>query len=127
MPEATILLVEPDILARGPLADYLRACGYAVLEATGGEEARTILHQGIAVEIALIGAHKPATTDAFALAGWIRKEHPGTRVILAGTVAKAASAAGDLCEDGPTLSKPYDHSVVVDQIRRLMASRERSE
>jgi hypothetical protein len=83
--------------------------------------------QDIAVEIALIGAHNPATTDAFALAGWIRKEHPGVKVILAGTVAKAAAAAGDICEDGPALAKPYDHQLMLDQIRRLIASRERSE
>jgi CheY-like chemotaxis protein len=127
MSDATILLVEPEILARGPLADYLRGCGYTVLEATGGDEARTILSEGISVDIALIGAHKPATTEAFSLAGWIRKDRPDVRVIMAGTVAKAASIAGDLCDDGPTLSKPYDHRLVVEQIRRLMAGRARDD
>lgn len=127
MSDATILLVESEILARGPLAEYLRGCGYKVVEATGSDEARIVLSQGIVVDIALIGAHKTTTTDAFALAGWIRKEHPRVKVILAGTVAKAAAAAGDLCEDGPTLNKPYDHQLVLDQIRRLIASRDRNE
>jgi DNA-binding response OmpR family regulator len=37
---ATILVVERDILVRQPLAQYLRDCGYRVLEAVNAVEAR---------------------------------------------------------------------------------------
>ena len=42
-PAPTILVVETDILVRHVIADYLRGCGYRVLEAATGEEATLIL------------------------------------------------------------------------------------
>jgi hypothetical protein len=39
------------------------------------------------------------------------------------TVAKAASAAGDLCEEGPHLSRPYEPQQVVEWIKRLRSSK----
>lgn len=62
----------------------------------------------------------------FELVAWIRREHPEVRLVLAGNVSKATEKAGDLCEEGPTVSKPYDHSVVLDRIRRQMAARDQS-
>ena len=50
--------------------------------------------------------------------------HRRIEVILAVTVAKAAEKAGDLCQDGPALSKPYD-KLVLDHIQRLLAARDR--
>ena len=37
-----ILIVEWDILIRHPLAQYLRECGYKVLEAVDDAEARSV-------------------------------------------------------------------------------------
>ena len=36
---------------------------------------------------------------------------------------RAADAAGDLCERGPALSKPYEPGPVLDRIKRLLAAR----
>ena len=41
-----ILIVEEDLLVRTPLAEYLRECGYLVLEASSAGEARTLLEDG---------------------------------------------------------------------------------
>ena len=43
----------------------------------------------------------------------------GLDVILAGTIEKAAEEAGDLCEEGPHLKKPYEPQQVVDWIKKL--------
>jgi hypothetical protein len=56
----------------------------------------------------------------------VRTNRPDTETILVGNVAKAASAAGDLCDDGPVLTKPYDPSLVVERIKRLKAAAKRS-
>lgn len=45
-----------------------------------------------------------------------------SKMLLAGTVAKAADAAAEICEEGPLLGKPYDQQLVLDRIKRLMAS-----
>jgi DNA-binding NtrC family response regulator len=122
-----ILLVEPDILARTPLAEYLRECGFQVLEAADAAEAQTLLEdtsRQVDVVLADIDADDQSV---FALARWVRKRLPGVEMILVGTVTKAAQKAGDLCQDGPALSKPYDHQLALDHIRRLMASRKRDD
>lgn len=127
MDSAGILIVEADVLVRQPLAEYLRDCGYRVVEAANGNEARQILveaHASIDIVFANVNAPKES---GFALATWIRANHPGVDVVLVGTVATAVEKAGDLCEEGPAQSKPYDHQIIHDRIRQLRAARDRAE
>lgn len=123
----TILLVESDILIRSPLAEYLRECGYRVLEASSTSEARQHLaNEAQSIDVVMADAEAP-DEGGFALSSWIRAERPGIAVILAASVEKAAEKASDLCEDGPAISKPYDHQLIVERIRRMMASRARNQ
>jgi hypothetical protein len=46
-------------------------------------------------------------------------------IVLAGTAERAAYAAHQLCEQGAMLMKPYDHKIVLDHIKRLLAARAR--
>jgi len=124
MNEPTVLIVEADIVVRNPLADYLRACGYRVLEASDTVEARRILGEGPRSVDALLADVEAPGENGFAFASWVRANHPGTEVILAGSVARAAEKAGELCRESPALSKPYDHQLVLNEIRRLMAGRD---
>lgn len=125
MKQECVLLVEADILIRHPLSEYLRECGYVVVEAIDAEEARKLLSEGkVPVDIVLADAN-PSGDSGFVLASWIRANRPAVKIILAGTVTKAAEKAGDLCEDGPGLAKPYDHRLVLDHIRRSIAERSR--
>jgi CheY-like chemotaxis protein len=62
MEVATVPVVESDILVRQPIATYLRDCGYRVLEAVNGTEAREYLAGGgHAVDVALIGVKSVPT------------------------------------------------------------------
>jgi len=125
--QTCILIVEADVLVRNPLAEYLRECGYQVLEALDAAEARLLLTDGPQqIDIVLADANMPGQSG-FALAVWVRNNHAGVRVVLAGSVAKTAEKARDLCEDSPALSKPYDHQFVLSHIRRLLAARDRNE
>jgi CheY-like chemotaxis protein len=121
--EETILVVEDEVLIRMVISDYLRDCGYRVIEAANGDEALTVLQQlEINVDIVLSDIEMPGSTDGFTLSTWIRTNRPGIDVILAGNVPRAANAAAELCESG-TLPKPYEPQVVVDLIKRLIAAR----
>jgi DNA-binding response OmpR family regulator len=118
-----ILVIDADILVRAPLAEYLRECGYLVMEAVDSVEAQALLaDKPSAVDIVLadVGGEE---RSGFALAKWIRERFPDIRVILAGSVAGSVEKAARLCDDGPALSKPYDHGIVLEQIRRLRAAR----
>jgi len=120
----TVLVVNDDILIRMVIAQYLRECGYKVIEAASGDEALVVLKQAeLKIDVVFSDVQVPGVMDGFALAQWIRQNRKGLDVILAGTLSRAAEAAGDLCESGPMLSKPYEPRHVVDRIRRLMADR----
>jgi DNA-binding response OmpR family regulator len=122
-----ILVVDSDILVRHALAEYLRDCGYRVVEAVDADEARAVLSERtLTVHVVLADVSDPQRFDGFGLARWIRERGRGIEVILVGTIEKAAEEAAELCQEGPELSKPYQPEVVVDRIKRLLAASERS-
>jgi DNA-binding NtrC family response regulator len=116
--QETILVVEDDVLVRMPIAQYLRDCGYKVIEAVNADEAMTVLlHQETTVDIVFSAVDMSGSTDGFGLSKWVREHRPGLDIILAGTVPRAVNAATELCNDGPV------PRAVHDQIRRLLAAR----
>lgn len=122
----TVVLIDADVVVRASLGAYLRDCGLRVIEAVDIDEARTVIaaHAG-AVDLVLCDAATVGTQDSFAFMTWVRQNHPDVAFLFAGTVSAAASLAGEICEKGPQLSKPYDHSIVADSIRRALAGRTR--
>jgi DNA-binding NtrC family response regulator len=50
----TVLVVEGDVMARLGLAEYLRHCGYRVIEAASGAEAITLLSATPKIDIAVV-------------------------------------------------------------------------
>lgn len=120
-----ILIVESEILVRHPLSEYLRGCGFDVIEAANSDEAQRVICSGEQKVDIVLGDVGSCGEAGFALAGWIRANSPGTEVVLAGTLPKTVEKAGELCGEGPALTKPYDHRLVLDHIRQLLAARER--
>lgn len=106
---------------RMAIAGYLRECGYAVIEADNPSEARKLLEAGTQADVAFIDLEATGQLDGFALAHWIRKTRPNLQVLLTSGVRRASQTAGDLCEEGPHLAKPYAHHDLEAQIRRLLA------
>jgi CheY-like chemotaxis protein len=122
----TVLVVEDEVLVRVVIAEYLRGCGFKVVEAANADEALLVLEHGdIKIDIVFSDIEMPGSMDGFALSRWIRANRPGMEVILAGSPRRATNAAGDLCEEGPTLAKPYEPQVALDRTRRLLAGRNR--
>ena len=117
----TILVVEDDILVRMPVADYLRECGYRVIEASNAAEAQSMFGAGEPIEIVFSDVNMPGEMNGFGLASWIRREHPDVKVILTSGHRSAAKGAEDLCDEGPFLDKPYGYEVLLDHIKRLLA------
>jgi DNA-binding response OmpR family regulator len=121
-----VMLIEPDILIRTPLAEYLRECGFRVAEAFNTAEARDILANAPAgIDMILMDADAPEE-NGFVFGAWVRAHYPSIEMILAGSIERTVTKAGELCEEGPALSKPYDHKLVLDEIRRRLAARDRN-
>jgi CheY-like chemotaxis protein len=119
----TVLVVEDEWIVRMSIADYLRGCGYRVLEAGNADEAITALEVDTRVAIVFSDVQMPGSMDGWGLARWVRRERPGVRVIMTSGVIRATEAAGDLCEDGPLMVKPYSHTELERRIRMLLADR----
>lgn len=119
----TVLVVEDEVLLRLVVAEYLRDCGFKVIEAAHADEAVMVLKQpDLRIDVLFSDIEMPGSMDGFALAQWTRANRPGLEVILTGSVPRAVNAAADLCEEGP-MPKPYEPRSVHDRIRRLLASR----
>jgi CheY-like chemotaxis protein len=121
-PPPTVLVVADEVLVRMAVSDYLRECGYNVVEASDAHEAIEVMTSEAGVDIAFADITMPGSLDGFGLAQWIRRERPDIRVVLTSGVARSAKAAGELCEDGPMLAKPYEHADLERRIRALLAS-----
>jgi DNA-binding response OmpR family regulator len=118
-PDAKIVMVvDADILARMAIADYLRDCGYKVIEAGSGAEVRAVLQDGHKIHVLLIDMQLRSSEDGFALAQEVRAKHPGIAIMRTSSAAKLADKAADLCDDGPLL-KPYQPQELLRRIQML--------
>ncbi len=122
---STILVVEDDVLIRMAVCDYLRGCGYRVVEASSGEEAQAIFRTGDPVEVLFSDVNLRGEMNGFALAKWVRTAFPDVRIILTSGVARIAERATELCEE-VFLSKPYSYESLADHIKRLLGAFARS-
>lgn len=122
----TVMVIEDEVLIRMPISQYLRDCGYRVLEAANADEAVIIMQKpDIQIDVVLCDIEMPGGMNGFGFAKWARIQRPGLAVILAGTAERAANAAAELCEDGPMFTKPYEPQIVLDHIKRVLAARGR--
>lgn len=124
LPPSSVLIVDGDIVSRHVIADYLRSCGYSVVEAAGFDEALIALgEETLTIDVVLCDVSALGSQAGFELANWVRANRPELEVRLAGGVETVAQTAAELCESGPQLGRPYQPEAVVDYIKRLRASR----
>jgi CheY-like chemotaxis protein len=119
--KSTILVVEDEVLIRLPVAEYLRECGYRVLEASTAAEACAVFASGQPIEVLFSDVSMPGEMNGFGLAQWVRREFPDVQVLLAAGPAQMAKNAEQACSDAPLLTKPYSHSSLLAHIKRMMA------
>jgi DNA-binding NtrC family response regulator len=118
-----LIVADGDVLIRNALAEYLRHCGYKVFEAATSNEVIVALDEGSMKIVALLAdAQLPGEFNAFELRKMVRVQYPEVEVVLAGNVDTAAKAAGQLCDEGPHLQRPYDPESVAAHVKRLIAA-----
>ncbi|MGH6696258.1 MAG: response regulator [Sphingopyxis sp.] len=118
-----MIVADSDVLIRNALAEYLRHCGYKVIEAASSDEVMTALRLGTTeVDAVMADAELAGSPNAFELRIRLREEFPDVTVVLAGSIDAAAKAAGQLCDEGPHLRRPYEPEKVVSHIKRLLAA-----
>src|SRR5438132_6972513 len=118
---STVMVVEPDILIRMVIADYLRDCGYRVIEGVTAHDVFAVLRTDEIVNIIFAGMDVGADMDGFQLARWVREFYPAIDVILTAGPANAANKASALCGAGPLEKSSHPQEV----LRRINMLRER--
>jgi DNA-binding NtrC family response regulator len=119
-----VLLIDSDIVVRHALAQYLRHCGYKVIEAANTDEAQALLADAaVTFDFALCDAGASGSANVFDLGRLIRSRRPDAAFVLSGNPEKKAAAAADICEQAPELARPYEHQQVLAHLKRLMAAR----
>jgi DNA-binding NtrC family response regulator len=122
----TVLVVEDEFLIRLAVCDYLRECGYRVLEASRVDEAQAVLAAGEDVRIVFSDVHLAGDATGFTLAQWVREHYPDIRIILTSGVSRTARDAAALCAESRAehlfLNKPYAFESLASHIERLLAA-----
>ena len=120
----TVLVLDGDVLVRMPVVQLLRECGYRVLEAASPDEAIAILQKpGIPVDVVLSEIDIPGSINGVGFAQWARSVRPELKILLAGTPGRMVQNTAELCGTGPRLKRLYEHKLVLDRIKRLLAAR----
>jgi DNA-binding NtrC family response regulator len=122
----TLLVAEGDVLVRLAIAEYLRDCGYRVIEAGSSHEVVLVLDRSdVPVDLVMCDIGIPGERNGFALSHWMQERHPEIDLVLVGSDAGAASAAADLCDRGPFLARPYEPKDVLIRIQKMFEERKR--
>src|SRR5882724_3265093 len=96
---ATILVVENEVLIRLAVAEYLRECGFRIVEAVNAAEAIRVLQmKHTLIDLVFSDLTMPGKLDGFGLAKWVRRHRPELQVLLVSSDKKRAEAAKNLCE-----------------------------
>src|SRR5262249_3795334 len=114
--QATILLVEDEVLVRMSLADQLRRAGYTVFEASSADEALDLLHSN-GVQLVLSDIRMPGRMNGVELARAIRAQYPQIKIVLAS--GESFSAKHWDGNDG-FFPKLYDASRLIRHIEMLL-------
>nr|WP_294512956.1 response regulator [uncultured Rhodopila sp.] len=115
----TVLVVEDEMMVRMPIAEYLRDCGYNVLEAGDAAEAITAVSEAGPVNVVFSDVRMPGRMDGFGLAEWFRAHYPDVPVLL--TSGYSASRGVAIKLPGVKLiDKPYSQLQVARRIAALL-------
>ena len=110
----TALLVDDEELVRISTADMLTDLGYAVVEASSGEEALALFEQGLEPDLLVTDHLMPGMTGA-ELAREVRSRQPKLPVLLVSGYAEAEGVAPDL----PRLSKPFRQADLAERVAAI--------
>jgi DNA-binding NtrC family response regulator len=113
----TVLVVEDEEGIRICTTEFLRDCGYHVVEAGTVAEAKDVLLRG-PVDLVFSDINMPNRETGFALEKWVRRHFPDIKVLLTSAVPQAVEDTKGLLE--PLISKPYTLSSLERRIERVL-------
>lgn len=119
----TVLVVEDEIMVRMPIAEYLRDCGYVVVEAGDAREAIAAMNNTEGrVSVVFSDVRMPGKMDGFGLAEWFHMHYPQVPVLLTSGYNGGRNLTAAAIPGVGFIEKPYSQIQVERQIASLLAS-----
>lgn len=118
-----VLVVEDEMMVRMPIAEYLRDCGYTVLEAGDAAEAIATMDTAGPINLVFSDVRMPGTMDGFGLAHWLRARYPDLPVLLTSGYNGVRNLSADVGQHVKLIEKPYSQAQVAARIQRLLEKR----
>jgi CheY-like chemotaxis protein len=115
----TVLVVEDEMMVRMPIAEYLRDCGYNVVEAGDAAEAISAVNEAGPVHLVFSDVRMPGRMDGFGLAQWLRAHHPDVPVLLTSGYSTSRGAPAGV-PGVKLIEKPYSQLQVARRIAALL-------
>ncbi|MCD6074033.1 MAG: response regulator [Rhodospirillales bacterium] len=119
-PKWVILIVEDEVIIRSVVSEYLRDCGFAVIEAANAAEAVAVLSTQTNIHLVFSDITMPGSMDGFGLARWIHEKRAEIPILLTSGAAAVLNASGPFTQE-QFIRKPYLLDEIEDQIRSLLA------
>jgi len=118
----TVLVVEDEMILREMARDFLTDCGYRVLEAGSGREARQVWQQHRhEIHLLLTDMKMPEGITGLELAEQMLKEQPGLRVIFTSGYSDDVVSQKFLAETNSRfLPKPYSYADLTRMVRESL-------
>jgi DNA-binding response OmpR family regulator len=121
-----VILVDDDASVRQFVWEALTTAGYEVVQVASGEDARCLVegeprpYDLLIVDIVMPGMGGPA------FAGWLRKEHPRTRVLfISGYGDETARMFGLPPGEHEFLPKPFGPAELLERVGGVLGKRDR--
>jgi CheY-like chemotaxis protein len=116
----TVLVVEDEMMVRMPIAEYLRDCGYTVLEAADASEAIATIDAEGPVSLVFSDIRMPGKMDGFGLAEWFQAHYPSVPILLTSGYNGGRDLPLDPVSRARFIKKPYSQMQVARQIAALL-------
>jgi CheY-like chemotaxis protein len=116
----TVLVVEDEMMVRMPIAEYLRDCGYNVLEAADAAEAIARMDAEGPVSLVFTDVRMPGKMDGFGLAEWFQSHYPNVPVLLTSGYNGGRPFPAASRTRGGFIEKPYSQTQVARRIAAIL-------
>lgn len=113
-PNATILVVDDEVLIRMDLVEMLRAAGYRTCEASSAAQAIEILEQDSDIRVVFTDIQMPGSMDGLALSHAIRERWPPPILVISS--GNRTPGQDEMPSETEFLPKPFGNT----ELRRVL-------
>lgn len=113
------LVVDDDPIILMDACGILEDAGFRFFEASNGDEAKALLSERAeSVTLLFSDVEMPGDTDGFALAQYVAEHWPWIEIVIAS--GRITPEAEQMPAKATFISKPFDHGMVHNHLRRTL-------